>query len=292
MVSNFSFDNALELSNVCKSYRDFSLKDVTFSLPRGSIMGFIGENGAGKTTTIKAILNLISIEQGEIAILGHDHKQEERAAKEEVGVVFDEGYFHGTLRPREIGSIMKNIYKSWDSVYYAELLRKFSLSANKPFKDFSKGMRMKLSIATALAHHPRLLILDEATSGLDPMMRSEILDMLLEFIQDEEHSVLLSSHITSDLEKVADYITFIHQGRIIFSESKDDLLDRYGMLKCGRDEYARISHEQIIGCRESAFGVEALVRDRDRFQSLHRGLTVDPVSIEEIMLYYGKSGDE
>lgn len=290
MLSSINgFDNALELSGVCKSYSGFALKDVSFFLPKGSIMGFIGENGAGKTTTIKAILNLISLDAGEISILGRAHRREERAAKADIGVVFDEGYFHGTLRPREIGSIMRNIYTNWDSSYYKALLSRFSLPAGKPFKDFSKGMRMKLSIATALAHHPKLLILDEATSGLDPMMRSEILDMLLEFIQDEEHSVLLSSHITSDLEKIADYITFIHQGRIVFCENKDNLLYDYGVLKCGHDEYSRISHDQIIGMRESSFGVEALVKGRDRFQSLHRGLVVDSTGIEDIMLFYGKS---
>lgn len=288
MYSMTNGNNALELCSVCKSYPDFQLKNVSFSLPYGSIMGFIGENGAGKTTTIKAILNLIRLDGGEIRILEHDSIREERQAKSEIGVVFDELNLYQAIRACDLGKIMRSVYSSWDGGLYASYLQKFRLPEKKPVKDYSKGMRMKLSIAAALSHRPRLLLLDEATSGLDPVMRSEILDILLDFVQEEDHSVLLSSHITSDLEKIADYITFIHDGKIVFSENKDELLDCYGVLKCSRDEFSRIDKGQIVGQRENHFGVEALVRNREDFLRRHPGLSVDPTSLDEIMVYYGK----
>ncbi len=206
--------NALELSHITKDYGSFRLDDISFSLPGGAILGLIGENGAGKTTTIKCILNLIHRDAGEIRVLGQDNLAQERAIKEDLGVVLDESVFHDSLRPRDVDRIMARLYKGWDSALFARYCGKFSLPNEKTIKEFSKGMKMKLSIAAALAHRPRLLILDEATSGLDPVAREEILDEFLDFIQDEEHSVLLSSHITSDLEKCADYIVYLHRGEL------------------------------------------------------------------------------
>ena len=279
---------ALELSGVCKHYSDFSLQNVSFRLPKGSIMGFIGENGAGKTTTIKTILNLIHPDGGEIRILGRDSRKEEPQARAETGVVLDTCCFYPTLRVRQINRILKQIYPTWDEALFFSYTSRFQLPAAKPVKDFSKGMRMKLNIACALAHRPKLLLLDEATSGLDPVMRDQFLDLLLEFIQEEDHSVLFSTHITSDLEKVADYITFLQQGRIVFSEAKDVLTERYGILRCSKEAYAKLDRRSVAGCRQNAFGVEALITNKPEFTFLHRELTVDPVSVEDIMVYYGK----
>lgn len=216
-------ENALRVSHVSKDYPGFSLKDISFELPKGSVMGLIGQNGAGKTTTLKSILGLVSSE-GEIEILGSVSGKETLAKKEEIGVVFDEMNFYETLTPEKTGKIFNKIYKNWDRKQYQEYLKKFQLPEKKEIKTFSKGMQVKLSLAVALSHHAKLLILDEATSGLDPVMRDEILDIFLDFVQDEEHSILVSSHITSDLEKIADYITFIDNGRVLMSKPKDELI--------------------------------------------------------------------
>lgn len=281
-------ENVLVVNNVCKTYADFSLRDVSFQVPKGSIMGFVGENGAGKTTTLKLILNEVKREKGEITVFGMDNIQQEREIKEDLGVVFDESYFHQEFKAADIGKIMKSIYRQWDSSLYRQYLRDFQLPENKIIKEYSKGMKMKLSIATALSHHPKLLILDEATSGLDPIMRNEILDIFLDFIQDENHSILFSSHITSDLERVADYITFIHQGRVVFTSSKDDLLYRYGVIKCGRGDFARLDTSDIIGSRKSEFGYEVLVGDREGCKRKYHNLVVDSTNIDDIMLFYVK----
>ena len=219
---------AIKVSDLGKTYQDFALKHVSFSLPRGSIMGFVGENGAGKTTTMKAVLNLIRRNSGSVELLGMDIDAQEKEIKERIGVVFDECCFHDNLTPADISKILGNIYQNWDEQLYQTYLAAFALPAKKKIKEFSRGMKMKLGIAAALAHKPELLILDEATSGLDPVVCEEILDIFQEFIQDENHAILISSHITSDLDKIADYITFIHQGEIIFSKSRDELLDEMG----------------------------------------------------------------
>ena len=203
----------LKVEHLSKKYEHFCLRDISFSLPSGCIMGLIGENGAGKTTTLKLILNLIRRDGGSVEIFGKDGIQEEKSVKEQIGVVLDEGGFHEMLTPRDIGNIMKGVYlKSWDGALYQRYLERFSLPGRKQIKEFSRGMKVKLSIAAALSHHPRFLLLDEATSGLDPVMRDEILDIFQEFITEENHAVLLSSHITSDLEKIADYITLSTKG--------------------------------------------------------------------------------
>ena len=225
-------ENVLVVRNLSKRYDEFQLKNVSFSLPKGCIMGLVGENGAGKSTTIKLILNLINRDGGSVSIFGKDNLTHEKTIKEDLGVVFDESSFPDNLNAKNISLVMKNVYKNWDEGLFYSYLKRFALPAQKKVKDYSRGMKMKLAIAAALSHHPKFLILDEATSGLDPMVREEILDIFLEFIQDEEHSILLSSHIISDLEKIADYVTFIHRGEVLFSEAKDQLLEEYGILKC------------------------------------------------------------
>lgn len=280
--------NCIEISGLCKSYQDFSLEDINLTLPGGSIMGLIGENGAGKTTIIKCILNLVCRDAGTITLMGYDNLTQERQAKAEVGVVLDECFFHDTLRPRDIHTILSRVYQNWDRALFEEYLKKFQLPEGKFIKEFSRGMKMKLSLAAALAHHPKLLILDEATAGLDPVVRDEILDEFLGFIQDEEHSILISSHITSDLEKVADYITYLHQGRVVLSEAKDVLQDNYGRLGCTAADLLAIDAEDVMRVRKGSYGCDALVRDRSAFHKKYPQLMVEPISLEDIMLLIGK----
>ena len=274
-------NNILEVKNLNKKYDGFALSDVNITLPKGCIMGFIGENGAGKTTTIKLILNLIHRDSGEVSVLGRDNITDNLPIKEDLGVVFDESNFPDTMNAADVNIVMRNIYKKWDTAVFRSYLERFSLPLKKSIKEYSRGMKMKLSIAAALSHHAKLLILDEATSGLDPIVRDEILDVFLEFIQDEEHSVFLSSHITSDLEKIADYITFIHKGKIVFSEPKDTLLYDYGILKCSAADYEDINKDYVLGSRKNQFGVEALVQ-RAKLNTL---CTIDSASLEDIMLF-------
>ena len=216
-------ENNLEVKNLRKKYNGFELKDINLELPKGMIMGLIGENGAGKTTTIKSILNLIKIDKGEIKIFGLNIKENEKKIKEDIGVVLDDGFFSEYLNPADINKIMRKMYKNWDEKLYFKYLEDFKLPKNKISKEFSSGMKMKLKIAVALSHHPKLLILDEPTSGLDPVARSEILDIFQDFIQNEDNSIFVSSHITSDLEHIADYITFINEGKIVLSKTRDEL---------------------------------------------------------------------
>lgn len=279
---------ALEVEKLSKQYDEFRLQDVDIALPRGCIMGLIGENGAGKTTTIKLILDLIRRDGGKIRLLGREDGAREKDVKEKLGVVLDESSFPENITAGNVNSFMKRIYRTWDEERYRGYLKRFSLPERKGVKEYSRGMKTKLSIAVALSHGAELLILDEATSGLDPVVRDEILDVFLDFIQDESHAVFLSSHITSDLEKICDYITFLHRGRVVLSEEKDALLERYCMLKCSEEEYRRLPPEAFKGCRKSQFGVEALA-DRSL---LPGGLVLDRVSIEDIMLYYIKEGSQ
>lgn len=277
--------NALEVSHLTKDYGSFKLDDVSFTVPGGTIMGLIGENGAGKSTTIKCILNLIRRDGGEIQVLGLDNLRDEQAVKAQVGVVLDETTFHDGLTAPQVGKILSKLYPNWDAALYRRYLDKFGLAGKKPVKTFSKGMKMKLSLAAAFAARPKLLILDEATSGLDPVVRDEILDEFLEFIQDEEHAILLSSHITSDLEKVADYVTYLHRGKVAVSGAKDELLDTYGRLVCARADLAQVDPALLVGVRTGQFGCEALVRDKHAFVRFYPGLTVDPVTLEDIMVF-------
>ena len=285
-------ENILELNGVSKSYRDFSLQNVSFQLPKGSIMGLIGANGAGKSTTIKSILNLVRRDSGEIKVFGLDNLQYEQEIKERLGIVFDETYFHGVLKPKQINKFMKDIYKAWDEEQYFGFLKKLKIPLDKQIKDFSRGMKMKLSIAAAMSHGADLLILDEPTGGLDPVVRNEILDLFLDFIQDENRGILLSSHIITDLEKIADYITFLDNGKVVLSESKDEILYLYGVLKGSLEDFNRVDKGELIGVHKHRFGFEALVKHADRIRIKYPGLVVDPVNIEDMMLFMTKEGQE
>ena len=284
--------NCIEIKGLCKSFDSFALDHIDLTLLGGSIMGLIGENGAGKSTTIKCILNILRPDSGSITLLGRDSVTEERLAKKDVGVVLDECFFHPALRPRDVDSILAPVFEQWDRELYLDYLDKFQLPRKKLIKDFSRGMKMKLSLAAALAHHPRLLILDEATAGLDPVVRDEILDEFLGFICDEDHAILISSHITSDLEKAADYITYIHQGRVVLSDAKDAILDSYGRAACSARELAGIDSADLLRVRRSSFQSQALVADRRAFARKYPGVLVEPVSLEDIMLFIGKGEEQ
>ncbi|MEJ9280779.1 ABC transporter ATP-binding protein [Ureibacillus thermosphaericus] len=275
---------AIEVVNLRKTFPQFQLVDVSFQLPTGTIMGFVGENGAGKTTTIKCLLNLLQKDRGEVKLLGLDYVEHDTAIKEQIGVVFDDLYVPETLNATQINHILEKIFSNWDEAYYVELLKRFKIPIKKPIKQLSRGMRMKLSIAMALAHHPKLLILDEPTSGLDPIVRDEILDLFMEFMQDEDNSILFSTHITSDLEKIADYITFIHEGEIVFSKNKDELLYDYGIWKGTVEQSKELPEHAKVRMRKNAFGIEILVNRKEVNNAFH----LDKPSIEDIMLFFVK----
>ncbi len=279
-------NHALTISGLTKTYPDFVLDHVSFTVPSGSIVGLIGENGAGKSTTIHAAIGLIQKEAGHAAILGKEELDAE--TREQIGVVFDGSNYPEILSPKKISRVMKHIYRSWDEPAYLRLLKQFSLPPDKPIRQFSKGMKMKLAITAALSHHSKLLILDEATSGLDPIIRDDILDMLLDFVQDEEHSILISSHITSDLEKIADYIVFIHEGKVVFSKPKDELTEQYGIIKCGAAQFDAIEKSDIIVSRKMDYEWQVLISDRDKMQKKYRDALIVPAAIDEIMLLYIK----
>ena len=283
--------NLIDVKDICKTYPGFALKNVNFQVPGGCITGLIGQNGAGKSTTIKAILDMVHLESGSILVFGKDHRKEGNFIRENIGTVIDDANFHESLTPNQIRKFMCKIYKTWDDAYFESLLSRFSLPGNKKIGDFSKGMKMKLLISTAIAHHPRLLILDEATSGLDPVVRDEILDMLLEFIQDEEHGVLMSSHITSDLEKVADYITFIHKGEVFLSDEKDRIMEIYGIVRCTPEDFEKIPKEYILGVNQGMYRMDILISDRKGIKEAYPELVVDPIRLEDILIFKVK-GDQ
>lgn len=279
-------ENAIEVRGLCKTFakKDFSLQNLDLTVPKGSIVGLIGENGAGKTTTLKCILGILRRDAGEIQLLGGEPGP---ATVSQVGVVFEDAYFPATLTTRQIERILRGMYKrDWDSSRFEGLCRRFQLTEGKMVKDFSRGMRMKLSLATALAHHPRLLILDEATSGLDPVVRGEILDMFLDFIQDENHSILLSSHITSDLEKVADSVAYVHKGRLLFQKDKDELLESYALIQCSAQDLARLPAEWIVYSREHAFGRETLVCNPEQVHQQLPNAVFGKADIDTIMQFF------
>lgn len=278
-------EDAIRINNLTKHYKDFTLDKINLHVPKGSIMGFVGENGAGKTTTIKAILDLIHVDEGEVTIFGAGAKDLPMELKSQIGVVFDGSSLHDNLNIKNVNLIMKNIYPNWDENAFFSYVKRLELPEKKIMKEYSRGMKMKLSIAIALSHHCKLLILDEATSGLDPMVRDEILDIFLEFIQDEEHTILLSSHIISDIEKIADYVTFIHKGKIIFSESKDNLIYQYGIIHCRKEDVSSIDRTHIVGIRENSFGTEVMIKEKDIFQRHNHQFVIDKTTIEEIMLF-------
>ena len=279
-------DNILQISNLYKKYDNFELKNINIELPKGMIMGLIGENGAGKTTTIKAILNIINKDLGNVKIFGLEMAKNEEKIKQDIGVVLDDSFLSEYLNILDINRIMKNIYKKWDEKLYFDYIEKFKLSKNKLIKEFSSGMKMKLKIATSLSHHPKLLILDEPTSGLDPIARNDILDIFQEFIKNGENSILVSSHITSDLEHIADYITFINNGQILLSKTREELLEDYGIVKCSKEEFEKIHKKDQIKYKKNKYGYEVLIKDRFEFKRKYNIGIIDKPTIEEIMLIY------
>lgn len=276
--------NAIEIKNLTKSFPGFTLNNLNLTLPGGCILGLIGENGAGKSTTIKLILDIIHKDSGSITILGRDNTENIRLTKEEVGVVMDEIGLPECLTAKQIGNVMAHTFRNWDTSTYQALVQRMDLPEKKPFKDYSRGMKMKLGIAIALSHHCKLLLLDEATSGLDPVVRDDVVEMLSEFTRDEGHSILISSHIVSDLEKLCDYIAFLHKGKLLLWEEKDVLLAEYGVIHCTAEQLQSIAPEAIKHKKESPYGVEALVL-RSRVPS---DLHISPISIEELFVYMVK----
>lgn len=273
--------NAIEINNLTKSYRDFRLERLSLSLPNGCIMGLIGENGAGKSTTIKSVLGIVRPDSGSIRVFGHEISPED---KNDIGVVLDDVGIPESFNAKDVNRVMKNTYKSWDEVQYKNYIKSFRLPEKKRFKDFSKGMKMKLGIAVALSHNAKLLILDEPTSGLDPLVRDEIVDILHDFTRSESHSILISSHIVSDLEKLCDYIAFIHNGRLMLCEEKDILLERYGFVNITEKQLSSLDSSSVKGKKITPYGVQAIV---DRF-NIPRGFDIKPVTIEELFVFMSK----
>ena len=277
---------ALKLENVCKTYEmsDFVLDNVSFAVPMGSVMGFDGENGAGKTTTIGCILNTLSRNSGSIQLFGKEMQDKDTELRNEIGVVSDGDNFPKYLTARQLSNIMEGIFSKWDDALFQKYLHTFHLNEKQKIGKYSKGMTMKLAIAVALSHHPKLLILDEATSGLDPIMRDEMLDVFLEFVGSDDHSILLSSHITSDLEKIADYITFIHQGRIILTESKDNLIYKYAILRCKEKQFENLDKNDILAYRMQDYQIDVLVDNKEAAKRKYAGVVIVCARIDDIML--------
>ena len=276
--------NAIEIRGLTKSYAGFTLDHLDLTLPAGCIMGLIGENGAGKSTTIKLILNMLKRDEGTVTILGKDNRENIRLLKEDIGVVLDEVGLPESLNALQVGKVMKNTFKNWDEDRYMRLLKELSLPEKKLFKEYSRGMKMKLGIAVALSHNAKLLILDEATGGLDPVVRDMVTDLLLDFTRDEQHSILISSHIVSDLEKLCDYIAFLHQGKLLLCEEKDRLLEEYGLILCPKEQLDAFPEGAVRHVKRSPYGVEAMVK-RD---AVPEGIGIVPISIEELFLFMVK----
>ena len=277
--------NAIEIRSLCKHYKGFSLDDLNLDLPYGCVLGLVGENGAGKSTTIRLIMDALERDGGTVSVLGADNQSKEFLdLKEDIGVVLDETFVPEVINARQMGKIMAGTYKNWDQAVYDGWIRRFELPLDKKFKDYSRGMTMKLGIAAALSHRARLLLLDEATGGLDPMVREELLEVFADFAAQDGHAVLLSSHIVSDLERICDYIAFLHKGKLVLCEEKDVLLDKYAVLKCTREQLANIPQEAVHGKRVGTYGVEALVER----ELVPNGLVLDRAALEDIILYMVK----
>ena len=278
--------NAIELSHICKDFGSFAIQDLTLAVPTGTICGLVGENGAGKSTTIRLLCGALRPDSGTASVLGVDVSSPEfLAAKEDIGVVLDEAYFPESLNAVQVGKILAATYRRWDQSLYEGYLKRFDLPGNKQFKDYSRGMRMKLAIAAALSHHPKLLVLDEATAGLDPIVRDEVLDIFNEFTREEDHSILISSHILSDLEKLCDYIAFLHKGDLLFCEEKDRLLEEYGIFEDSRENLDCLMPEAIVAREETRYGgVRALVK-RDLAPA---GFRMEKPTVEDVVLFLVK----
>ncbi len=292
MDENMEIKNVIELEHVTKDYGDFKLDDVSFAVPEGSVCGFIGQNGAGKTTTINLILDVIRRDSGEVRVFGENVDENSAALRENIGVVFDEMGFHEFMTGKDINIMMKHIYKNWDEEAFFGYLKQFSLPAKKKCGAFSRGMRMKLQIAVALSHQAKLLVMDEPTSGLDPIVRNEMINIFRDFVVEEDHTILLSSHITGDLEKLADEVVFIDGGRIVLTGNKDELLEKHGILKCKKEDVEKISKSLIVSSEVGSFGAEIMVNDRKAAQKLYPDLVIEPAALEQIMIFYVNRREE
>ena len=273
-------DNAVEIRGLNKSFGSFELRDVSFDIPRGYVVGLIGENGAGKTTLIKCLTGANLPDSGSIRINGEDRA----AMPGKIGVVFDECHFFQQMSGRQIGRTMSGLFPKWDQASYERMMSSFGIDLDKKLKDYSRGMRMKVQVAVALSHSPDIILMDEATAGMDPAARDEFLDIVMEYMQDESHSVLMSSHITTDLERIADYIVFIHKGRVVFDDSKDSILENYGIVRGSASKVLAIGEENIISTRRDDYGMSALVSDRNGIKEAYPELVVDPASLDDIMV--------
>ncbi len=276
--------NAIEINALEKKYDNFKLGELNLEIPRGLIIGLIGENGAGKTTLIKSLLNIIKPSKGKIKIFNKDLKEMELDIKEDVGVVLDNMFFQEILTPHDINTIMKDIYKNWDTTLFNTYLSEFGINFNQTLKTMSKGMRKKVEIATSLAHKPKLLILDEPTSGLDPVVRNEVLEIFQKFVSDEEHTILFSTHITSDLEHIADKIIFIDKGQIVLNELRDEIIDNYGILKCSLDSFDKIDKKDIICYKKNKYDYEILIYDKNKMNKKYKDFIVDRITLEDLMI--------
>lgn len=275
-----------EIKDLGKDFKNFSLKDISFNLEYGYIMGFIGPNGAGKTTTIRLMMNLLKKDKGYIEIFGKDHIKYEREIKDRIGFVYDENYYYEHLSIKQMKNIVAPFYSQWDDKQFNHYIREFDLNPRAKIKTLSQGMKMKFSLAIALSHKADLIIMDEPTSGLDPVFRREILDILYSIIQDDKKSIFFSSHITTDLEKLADYITFIDRGKIVFSKTKDEILENYALVKGGSDLLDRDNRQEFIGLRETGVGFEGLVADgKEMEKRFGDKILVEKPSLEDIMFY-------
>ena len=281
-----SYENAIAIKGVTKRYDGFVLDNISFDVPKGCIMGFIGQNGAGKTTTIRSLLHITDIDGGEISLLGMDHVKDEAELKKRIAVVFDELPFHDMFNVKDMAKIFRGLYPDWNDDTYMEYIDRFQLPKKKKIGQFSKGMKMKLQIACALSHNAELLVMDEATTGLDPVVRDEILHIFMEYLGNGERSILMSSHITSDLEKIADMVTFIDKGRILLTGYKDEILESHGILRCAKDYIQNVDPEDIVSIRTNNFGAEIMVNDRESAKMKYRDTVIDPASLDDIMLYY------
>lgn len=279
--------NAISLQGLTKSYPDFTLGPLTLDLPTGCILGLVGENGAGKTTTLRLLLGTLDADGGQAIVLDTDsHSKAFTQTKHDIGVVLDSAYFPETMTPKQVGKTMSMTYRNWEKDTYESYLKRFDLPPEKPFKDFSRGMKMKLSIAVALSHRAKLLVLDEATGGLDPMARDEILDIFNDFTRDPSHTVLMSSHIVSDLEKICDYIAFLHKGKLLLMEEKDVLLEEFGLLSLSKEDAEALSPEAIVGAKENPYGLKLLVKKN----LIPAGFQTERATLEEIILFLAKGG--
>ena len=281
--------NAIECRDLTKTYQGFTLDHITFSLPAGCILGLVGENGAGKSTTLRLLMNAISRDGGQVSLLGTDNQSPDfLQTKQDIGVVLDEACLPEVITPRELGKLMSLTYTRWNQTQYDQYLARFSIPREKKFKEFSRCMKMKLAIAAALSHHPKLLLLDEATSGLDPMVRDEVLEVFNDFTRDESHTVVLSSHIVSDLEKICDYIAFLHKGKLVLFEEKDRLLEEYALVKLSQNQLAELDPAAVAGVKEGPYGAEALVK-RDLIPG---HFVTEHTNLEDIILFLAKDSKQ